>query len=313
MTPKSNIFKNWQVVLLSLLGATTFWFFSALGKTYSTRIEQPIDFEFDRDSLIAVKKLPAFVELEVTGNGWDLFRQGFWFGKETINIPLLDPVNTKFLTREDFRLHITKSINPFQLNYFITDSLLIDIDVRSSKEVILFIDTLNVDLEQGYRLISDISILPDTAIIFGPKKFLDTLEVFYEVPINERAIDQNFSEFLQLALPKKFDIRSEPNTIQVAFDVDLFERKIYHTVLDPLNFPKDSSILPQNIEVEVSYTIQESLQDDFNEEAFKIIADYDMLNPADSMIPTMLVLNPKEAIEVEVSPDSVLVIYTTNE
>ena len=92
-------FSSWKVLILSFLGATTFWFFSALGKQYNTRIRYPLEVVFDRDSLVLMQPLEEYVEIDVTGGGWDLFRQSFWFGADPILIEPDNPVSIKFLTR----------------------------------------------------------------------------------------------------------------------------------------------------------------------------------------------------------------------
>ena len=70
-----NIFRfnrrNWRAVVLCVFAATIFWFFNALNKSYTTNINFPLSFDYDRDNFVPVRNLPAQVRLNVTGNGWD--------------------------------------------------------------------------------------------------------------------------------------------------------------------------------------------------------------------------------------------------
>ena len=61
--------RNWKAVVLCMFTATIFWFFNALNKTYTTNINFPLDFEFDRQNFIPVKGLPQFVRLNVLETG----------------------------------------------------------------------------------------------------------------------------------------------------------------------------------------------------------------------------------------------------
>lgn len=301
--------KNWQIYLLSFLGAAIFWFFSALGKNYNTRINQPINFVFDQDSLIATKDLPERVNLEVRGLGWDLFRHGFWFGKEPMSIYLDNPVQTKYITRSSLLPLVSDHLDNFIVSFLITDTLFLSIDTRSSKEILIDVDTSTIDLDENYRIVSAINIVPDTAVVYGPTTFLDTLENYYLLAIEERNIDDNFSEPVSLGLPDILDIRSEPEAISVAFDVDYFERNEYQTEIELLNFPEDSSAFIVNKDITIQYVIRESFKEDFSEDEFKVIVDYDMLQKADSTLPAILMIYPENAIEVEILPDSIPVTF----
>ena len=75
--PTIGIKENWKVILLSIIGAATFWFFNALNKNYDARISYPLSFSFDRDSVIVVEPLAEEVKIDVTSGGWNLLRKTF--------------------------------------------------------------------------------------------------------------------------------------------------------------------------------------------------------------------------------------------
>jgi hypothetical protein len=302
-------FSNWKVVLLSFLGATTFWFFSALGKQYSTGIRYPIEFIFDRDSLVLMQPLTEYVDLEVTGGGWDLFRQGFWFGSDPILITPENPVSTKYFTRASLLPFIRNHLGQFQINFLYTDTIYIDIDRKISKKVTLNIDSTAISLDENYRMVSPIQIEPDTAIIYGPTSFIDTLQRTITIPIESNEIDRNFDRFISLGLPDAFNISSDPNTINVTFEVERFDDLQLNIELEPLNFPADSSAYPSLEEVNVSFTVQRSLDEDFFTEDFKVIIDYDMINKADSTSPAILMIYPENALDIEIEPDTIKIQY----
>ena len=300
---------SWKVVILSFLGATTFWFFSALGKQYNAQIKQPFEVIFDRDSLILMQPLPTYVELDVTGGGWDLFRQGFWFSADPIKITPENPVKTKYLTRASMLPVISNQLNQFQINFLYTDTILLDINQKVSKRVDLKIDSLAISLEDDFRIVSPIDFEPDTAIIYGPTSFIDTLLASYLIPVQSQEIDRDFDRFLTLGLPEGFNISSEPSTINVRFDVERFDNLQMTVPLELLNFPTDSSSLPELVNVNVSFIVQRSLREDFFADDFKVILDYDMINKRDSTAPAIIMFYPEQALEVEVEPDTLKILY----
>lgn len=300
---------NWKVLLLSFLGASTFWFFSALGKQYNTRIKHPIAFVYNSDSLVAMQPLAEFVELDVSGGGWDLFRHGFWFNLKPIFIEPENPVNVKFLSRSTIIPMVRDHLSQFEINFLYTDTLFLDFEQKISKHVQLAIDSTEIALEEGYRITSPVIIKPDTAMIYGPKSFIDTLASKYFIPIEKEGVDRNFNQMVSLGLVNGFSIASTPKEVKTVFTVEQFEDLQLPVELELLNFTEDSSATPSSNEVTVRFVVQRSLKEDFFADDFKVILDFDMMNKEDSTIPPIVMIHPENVIEVEVEPDTVKVIY----
>lgn len=304
-----KIFSNWKVVVLSFLGATTFWFFSALGKQYNSRITYPIEFVYDVDSLVAIKPLAEKVDLDVSGGGWDLLREGYLFGADPIKIDLDNPASVRFLTRATILPILTDRLNQFKINYLYTDTLYINIDRKVSKRVNLDIDSLMISLDEDYRIVSPVAVGPDTAWIYGPSSFIDTLDKMYFIQLEASSIDKNFDRFVKLGLPEQFQIKSDPSTINVKFEVDRFDQLEISTKVEMLNFPEDSSIFVSEPEVKLKFVSRRSLDQEYFAEDFKVIVDYDLINKKDSIAPAIIVFHPENALDVEVEPDSLSIYY----
>lgn len=299
---------NWKVVVLSLVAASTFWFFRALGKQYNTRITHPIEFLYSQDSLIAVEDLPNSVSMEVTGGGWDLLRQNFRVGVKPIKIPLEEPSKIRLITKGELLPLVTKHLEQFRVNYLYTDILPIRIERKKKKKVKLILDSLSVSLAENYRMVSKISVLQDSIVLTGPSSFIDTLQNEYELVLDYEEIDRPFDRTVKVNLPEGNGILAEPNTIPVEFEVDEFYRKEITSVIDTLNFPYDTTVLLDNSVAKIAYTIQSSYDKKFEGSDFKVIADYSMMNPNDSTIPTIMVFYPDRAIELNLSPDTVKLV-----
>ncbi len=306
---EAQSYQRWKVVVLSLIAAGIFWFFSALGREYSYRFNYPIDFVYNEDSLVAVKNLPEFVDIDVTGGGWDLFRETFWIGGSAIVFDLENPVTTRYLTRSAILPILTEQIGQFRVNFLFTDTLWIHIDRRDSSLVQLTVDSLQIDMDTNHRIVSSISLSPDTAMIFGPKSFLDTLKRFLTVKLDARQIDESFDRYVELGLPERFGIYAKPASTKIQFEVERFEQLEIVTQVELLGFPEDSSIYIENPNIAVQMLIQESLKQDYYESDFNVIVDHRMINPNDSMAPIIIISHPEEAMELTTVPDSLKVIY----
>jgi len=103
--------KNLKVVLLCVIGATTFWFFNALNKNYTTDMRYPVVFEYDSDSSVLVRKLPEFIEINVSGGGWELLRTTIWFNRNSLIIPIENPFNTSFISGQQLFILLNNDLN----------------------------------------------------------------------------------------------------------------------------------------------------------------------------------------------------------
>ncbi|WP_370090314.1 hypothetical protein [Ekhidna sp.] len=304
-----KILGNWKVVVLSFLGATTFWFFSALGKDYNSRIKYPIEFVFDRDSLIVVKPLPEYVDIDVSGGGWDLFRESFWFGSNPIVIELDNPAAIRYLTRPTIMPIITDQLDEYRINFLFTDTLFINIDQRISKRVNLKIDSSKISMDEDYRIVSPIVLSPDTAIISGPTSFIDTLKGDYFIKLDAEGIDKTFDRFIKLGFPENIGIQSDPPTVNVKFLVDQFDKLELAAKVEMQNFPGDSSVYVTDPNIIVRFVVQQQLREDYFASDFKVVVDYNLINKADSTAPAIVLFHPENVIEVETMPDSLSITY----
>ncbi|WP_424962420.1 hypothetical protein [Ekhidna sp.] len=304
-----KIFGNWKVVLLSFLGATIFWFFSALGKDYNSRINYPIEFVYNKDSLVAITPLPEYVDIDVSGGGWDLFRESFWFGSDPIVFELDNPAAIRYLTRPTILPIISDQLDEYRINFLFTDTLFIDIDRKVSKKVTLKIDSVNISMDDDYRIISPIRLIPDTAVIQGPTSFIDTLESSYTFKLEEESLDKTYDRFVKLGLPESYGIHSDPPTVHVQFEVDRFDRLELNTTVELQNFPSDSSAFVTDPNIVVQFVVQQELREDYFADDFKVVVDYNLINPTDSTAPAIVVFHPENVIEVEAIPDSLAITY----
>jgi hypothetical protein len=218
-----ELLNNWKVVLLSLGGATTFWFFNALNKEYSAVISYPIEFQFSRDSVVIIDPLPTTVTIDVSSGGWNLIRKTLFFNVTPIQIELENPTEISYYTRSALFPLVIDQLEELQVNYLITDTLHINIDKKKRKKVILKVDSLSIPLHEGYRLTSSILISPDTIELIGAKSFLDTLGKYYYIPLDASRIDDPYNQKVTVKGPEKAQMLAFPKEVRVAFDVERFE------------------------------------------------------------------------------------------
>ena len=304
-----EVLKNWKVVLLSLGGATTFWFFNALNKDYNAVINYPIEFQFARDSVVVVDALPNTVTIDVSSGGWNLIRKTLFFNVTPIQIELENPTEISYYTRSALFPLVIDQLEELQINYLVTDTLYINIDKKKTKKMAVKIDSLTIPFQENYRLTSPIQIIPDSIEITGAQSFLDTLGQTYYLTFETKEIDDPYDRNLEVLFPERSQATSNPKEVRVAFEVERFERMQVTVDVEPLNFPNDSSVYLSQNQVEVFFTVPESKKKKIDASDFAITADRAMLKRKDSTVLAMLMYYPEGAVEVQLEPEHIQVNY----
>ena len=298
----NTLIENWKVVLLSFIGAATFWFFNALNKDYSAMVSYPIEFNIAQDSIVIMEPLPETIQIDVSSGGWNLFRNTLWFSVDPIKVQLDNPTDIKFLTRSTLLPIVKEHLPELNINFLYSDTLYIHIEKKKVKRVRLAIDSANVTLESEFKIVSPISIRPPMVNIIGPETIINSLQDSYYISPPDRRFNNNVSEQITIPLPFDDIMSSSPSGVTLEFEVDRFINKKIQIPVDRINFPDDSSFRLSDEDLTVYYVIQRKKDKNFDKNDFSISVDYNMLELPDSVIQPLVIYSPEEALELELSP-----------
>lgn len=210
---------NWRAVLLCFLAATIFWLFNAFNKTYSTNIRFPLSFEYDQQRYAPSAQLPSTINLNVSGNGWDLFRKHFGIKVPELVIPLERPLEVKKIVATTLPPILASQIGALQINFVVTDTLQIQIDERDTHKFKVTVDVSELEFENGFGIVSPIVLLPDTISLEGPKKILHMMTDSIVVKIPAQKISETFREEIEVLVEESEYIKRNPPLIEVLFEV----------------------------------------------------------------------------------------------
>lgn len=304
-----KIHSNWKVVVLALVVATTFWFFNALSKNYEAQVQYPLEFQFQRDSLIIVDPLPKFIKLEVSGGGWDLLRRTTKIGAKPIIIQLDNPTEVKLLPKNNVQRIVADQLKEITVKYILTDSLFINIEPKETRLIKVIIDSAFIDLEKNHRITSVINQNIDTISVTGPTSLIRQLKSPFFVRVNEEEIDSDFDDYVPITLANKKIVQSSPNEILVKFAVEEFVNKTIEIPVEKLNFENSEEIMLSDSTVEVSFTIAKSKESSVDASNFSVTADFSAINKSDSTIQLLPVVLSEFATDIEFSKETVKVEY----
>ncbi len=207
------------VVAFCILAAGIFWFFNALNREYSTVINYPIRFLYNKNEICPISKLPANIPMKVSGYGWRLLNRSINsqfvpFEFEVNSTTKKPAINTGYLATQ-----LTDQLNGLQVNKIYNDSLDIIFEKIVTKEIILTIHENEISIAKNHKIDSKIIIEPSSIIVTGPLSALKQISDTVVIPIYKKNIDYSYSESLNINYLEKNQVKSNHSKIRVSFDV----------------------------------------------------------------------------------------------
>src|SRR4051812_1217901 len=111
---------KWRAVVLCFSTATIIWVSNCVKNTYTNNINFPLAFEYDQTSFVPVKALPHHVRMNVTGNGWDLFKRSTGVKASPLEIPLDNPSETKKIVGSALPKFFSNQADGLEINFVLT-------------------------------------------------------------------------------------------------------------------------------------------------------------------------------------------------
>lgn len=297
--------RNWKAVVLCVFAATVFWFFNALNKTYTTNINFPLNFQYDNQNFVPVELLPQFVSLNVTGNGWELFKRSTGVKMKPLEIPLERPSEVKKIVGSGLPPVFSNQLTGLEINFVLSDTLYLDLEPKAGRWIKLALDSIQYNLKEGYGLASEIAVMPDSTFIEGPQRIITKLKEPVKLKIPQRNIDEHYIRNIQVDLPFSEVITRQPPAVSVMFNV---EEMI--TVQDSIslvieNIPPTVSEVMTSGKIPVTLSIPESFLEELNLDSVRAVLDLkDFIRGAAKILPRVDGLPPYSSV---IKIDSVIV------
>lgn len=300
---------NWKVVFFCLSTASIFWFFNALNKVYTTRIDYPLSIAINSDSLVFVTRPPATIPINVTGGGWQLLKRTISSKNNPIIITPENPVKTSFFTAANLLPEVSNQMTELNINHIAIDTILFRIEPKAVKILPIDLDSSKINLKENYYITSRVDFGPDSVKFSGPKSLIDRLPSVFVVTLSDRNIDSRYNVQLSLDLFLPALVRKTPEDIYVRFDVEEFVPQKSSITIGKINFPFEGNIDLEQNSIEVQYKVQRSFRSRMKPEEIILVADLESLQKEDSTVAVALMDVPSYIKNVTFSPERVKVIY----
>lgn len=300
------------MVVLCIAAATTFWILNALNKdNYTTIVDYPIAWEYNQEDYVAVKPLPKSVQIQISGNGWDLLRKYFKLNEPPFVIYLAEPAAKNFILTSDLKRPLGEFITPTLLEGLLEDSIAYQIDKIETRKVKPVLDSAGYSLAKNTEIEGGIDFSPNQITITGPTSLLDIYKDGFPVSLNENRIDENFSSSVKLSIGKNLEelIQLKEESVQVSFSVVKFLEGNKRLKVKKINFPRTVTLENEEITPMITYLVDERKVTELKDMEFEAILDYGKRNREDSTLAITVRPNPNYIKEMKVEPALVKLKY----
>ena len=308
----SKKLSNLKVVVLCILAATTFWILNALNKdNYSTIVDYPLEWEFDQERYLPVKPLPKSVQIQISGNGWDLLRKYFNLNEPPYKITLADPSSMEHILTSELKRPLGEFLTPTQLIGFLEDSVKFKIDRIETRNLKPMLDSASFTLAKNAVIEGEIKFDPETIKITGPTSILDIFDGKFPINLNQSRIDEDFQEEVPLTIEKNLAevISLNLDKINVSFTVVNFMEGNKRLKVKKINFPKTVTLEDESVTPVMTYLVDARNVGELKDMEFEAILDYGRRNRQDSTISIRIQPLPSFLKEVNVTPEILKLKY----
>ncbi len=301
-----------KVVVLCIATATTFWILNALNKDdYTTVVDYPIEFVFDKEKFVPIEMLPKTIQLEIKGNGWDLLRKYFGLNTTSFPVKLEKPSEKDYFLSSDLKRSLGDFLTPTQLLSVLDDSIKYQIDEIKVLKIKPTLDSTSFTMAKNHRIDSKISFSPDKLTIKGPESILRSMKEGFPISLDESKINSNIQKKVGITIPSQFgnliSIREE--AVIVEFEVVTLLEGNKRLKLKKLNFPKSVTIPDEDLSFMAYYLVDERKAPELKDMEFEAILDYTKRDREDSTLYVQVNPLPKYLEQIRIEPPLVKLKY----
>lgn len=300
------------MVVLCIATATTFWILNALNKDdYTTVVDYPIEFVFDKEKFVPIEMLPKTIQLEIKGNGWDLLRKYFGLNTTSFPVKLEKPSEKGYFLSSDLKRSLGDFLTPTQLLSVLDDSIKYQIDEIKVLKIKPTLDSTSFTMAKNHRIDSKISFSPDKLTIKGPESILRSMKEGFPISLDESKINSNIQKKVGMTIPSQFGnlISIKEEAVIVEFEVVTLLEGNKRLKLKKLNFPKSVTIPDEDLSFMAYYLVDERKAPELKDMEFEAILDYTKRDREDSTLYVQVNPLPKYLEQIRIEPPLVKLKY----
>ena len=196
----------YRATVACLLASGVFWQMNALNKTYTTRLDCPLQWRYDTARYVSLRPLPTAVAVTVTGQGWRLLRANLGIGIRPAELRPRPRPGTRYLPTGAWRQSLQNALEGLEVKDWTGDTLRLTFDRLTTR-------SLTLALANDSAGVLSARFTPAGLQFRGPASVLAALPNPYPVALPEAAAARGTAVEAPVAVP--FLVRTNAPTVRV--------------------------------------------------------------------------------------------------
>ena len=304
--------KKINVFLLFLVSAFIILIFTKLSKQYTNTLVFNIEKVNVPQERVILNDSSTVLSLTLKTSGFKWLK--YYFNKPKIKIDFSKDVYQKdsvfVWSKSKAFLNNTQLANHVELLNMSPDTLVFRYGVNMVKKVPVILNS-KIEFNQGYDVLEDYIVEPDSIQIIGPDVIVSEIEKIETDTIVLSNIRADISETIKLKLPKdKKELKFSDTDIILKASVDKFTEGTLKIPVTVINVPKGVRLNFFPKAVNVSYYVNLSNFNSVKSKDFKVVGDYSKVGENQSFLIPELVKFPKSVKKSKIHQQRIEFIIT---
>ena len=264
-----------------LITSFLIWLLITLSKEYTAVLKYNLVYENIPQNKLLQEEPIKEIDIAVNATGFKLISSKF--NEQTIKIEASNLQNKGasnfYILPKNQSLNIQNQLpTGVLIQEIIKDTIFFNLGFLASKKIALK-PNLNINYHIGYDLVNAIKIQPDSVIISGPNKIIESLEFLSLSKLDLNDVKKDFNENVKILMPKN------SKTVKLSKTNVTISGKVEQYTEGKVNIPFTITNLNENINltsltktIEISYVVALSNFANVTEDSFKIECDFKLSN-----------------------------------
>lgn len=288
---------SWKKILAFLffvLLASIFWMMQVYRQKFESTLVIPVRYTNIPDSIVFENELPANIYVGIKDDGAALFKYFFTKRNDSLVIDVRDIIRG---TQEK----VIQGRNLEQLirgKLFVTSELISYSPTRISyayavlrQKMLPVIYDGYVNLAPGLLLDGELTLKPDSVLVYGSKATLDTM--YYAHTVGDTLKNITKAKKIQIAIRDIKGVKYVPGTVEMTIPVDEFIEKEVEVPVTCVNLPENLSIRFFPSSIKIPFLVGKKRYSSITADNFEVIVDYnDLKDSKESSIPVRITESP---------------------
>lgn len=264
-----------RIFLFFLVLTSIIWLLIELSKTYTSSAVFKIEYKnLPADKLLQSKPIQE-VNVAIKAPGFNLVKYKAVKHKITLNLKNVIKNNTSYYLLPNAQISNLNAQLPSETEIvkILSDTIFIELGNNISKKIPVN-PSIDIKYKLGYNLTEDLKIIPDSIIISGPEKYIDSIKEVTTTTLKLNEVYENINIDLPLKTPLKKNIVLSDKSVKIKGEVDKFTEGSFTIPVTIINEPEGVKVRPFPNEIEIVYQAGLSNFNKINKNSIQVAFDY---------------------------------------